>query len=434
MPVCQYFLQGKCSFGDRCRNEHPRNRPSAFGQSSAQMIMNKARGGGSGGGGGGFGAFGGGSSAFGGGPGAFGGGSSAFGGGSSAVGGGSSAFGGGSSAFGGGAFVQKTAFSALASNNLSSNGPAVKNGPAQLTEDILKKLLTERPQWELSSFGPVGGEPNMISGTDISPEEARVEFLLAQSTGSIAAYQQKHAQLSNDMSQRVGSILSNLSPLVKQWNEQTAGRAHNPGAAATSTGFGQNASQSSAFGQQAKSAFAQGTSHSAFGQGAFGQSSASGQTTQPAPGNSAAPSYQSAFGQSSVPSAFGQAPPSSPFGQQTTTSAFGRQQQPATAFGNAGSSAFGSNSAFGGGSAFSSGSGFGSSAPAFGAGSSAFGAGSAFGTSPSTQQISFGSTPEEIKASTGPWRDLTPAEISKYQAPEFTIGSIPEAPPPVEFR
>ncbi|PIA17519.1 hypothetical protein COEREDRAFT_80517 [Coemansia reversa NRRL 1564] len=49
MAVCQYFLQGRCSFGDRCRNEHPQNRPSGFGQSSSQMLL-QGKGGGSGGG------------------------------------------------------------------------------------------------------------------------------------------------------------------------------------------------------------------------------------------------------------------------------------------------------------------------------------------------------------------------------------------------
>ncbi|KAJ2080743.1 hypothetical protein H4R24_002833 [Coemansia sp. RSA 988] len=49
MAVCQYFLQGRCSFGDRCRNEHPQNRPSGFGQSSSQILM-QGKGGGAGGG------------------------------------------------------------------------------------------------------------------------------------------------------------------------------------------------------------------------------------------------------------------------------------------------------------------------------------------------------------------------------------------------
>ncbi|KAJ2613384.1 hypothetical protein H4S08_002222 [Coemansia sp. RSA 1365] len=49
MTVCQYFLQGRCSFGDRCRNEHPQNRPSGFGQSSSQMLL-QGKGSGAGGG------------------------------------------------------------------------------------------------------------------------------------------------------------------------------------------------------------------------------------------------------------------------------------------------------------------------------------------------------------------------------------------------
>ncbi|TFY81678.1 hypothetical protein EWM64_g2340 [Hericium alpestre] len=34
MAVCQFFLRGTCRFGDQCRNEHPQNRGSAFGNSS----------------------------------------------------------------------------------------------------------------------------------------------------------------------------------------------------------------------------------------------------------------------------------------------------------------------------------------------------------------------------------------------------------------
>ncbi|KAJ1934040.1 hypothetical protein EC988_008933, partial [Linderina pennispora] len=40
---CEYFLRGKCNFGDRCRNEHPQGNRSGFGQSAAQSLMNRGQ-------------------------------------------------------------------------------------------------------------------------------------------------------------------------------------------------------------------------------------------------------------------------------------------------------------------------------------------------------------------------------------------------------
>ncbi|KAJ1966139.1 Nucleoporin-like protein 2 [Dipsacomyces acuminosporus] len=328
-------------------------------------------------------------------------------GGSTASGGAFGAFGRGASAFGGGVFGQKSAFSALAGANTGngasnkSSSVASKNAPHELTEDVLKRLLTDRPKWQLSSFGPASGEPNMISGTDISPEEARIEFLIAQRSGAVAAYEQKYAQLSNEMNQRIDGILSTLNVSARQWNEQKRAREQNSGAA-TDAGFGQG--MPSAFGQQAKSAFAQGIQNSASGQSAFGKTGAFGQT----------PSAFSAFSQQPS-SAFSQQPQtSSPFGQQASAnSAFGQQQQ-TLPFGSTRSSGFQSGNTGGG---------FGISGSAFGLNATLVPA-----------QISFGNSPDEVQASTGPWRDLTPDEASSFQAPEFTMGSVPEVPPPLELR
>ncbi|KAJ1937248.1 hypothetical protein EC988_007947, partial [Linderina pennispora] len=43
-------------------------------------------------------------------------------------------------------------------------------------------------------------------------------------------------------------------------------------------------------------------------------------------------------------------------------------------------------------------------------------------------------TPEEIKRNTGPSRELTEAEISSFEAPDFNFGEIPEMPPTIALR
>ncbi|KAJ1946849.1 hypothetical protein FBU59_001945 [Linderina macrospora] len=392
--VCEFFLRGKCHFGDKCRNEHPRGNQSGFGQSSAQSIMNQgqnnmrnafaginsgafggntqSKGFGGSVGGGAFGQTGGGS--------AFGqtGSGSAFG----QTGGGSSAFGG--TGGGGGAFGQNSgdaipAQPAEEKTVFSSTAGTTDEKLSKLSDNLLKKMAADRPIWRISSFGPISNEPNMLAGMDMSPEEARIEYMLARNSGTLAQYDQKYAHMENAVAQGLQNIIADPSSAVSQWiknssmavsQEALAKRnvpkvAPAPAPAPAASAFGQ-ASSASAFGQTSSSG------------SAFGQSSSS------------------AFGQtSSSSSAFGQGSGSS--------SAFGQNTKPVGGFGQ--QSAFGQGGATGG-----------------------------FGMPRTANVPSFGSTPEDIKRLTGPTRELTAEETTSFKTADFSFGMIPEVPPPIELR
>jgi nucleoporin NUP42 len=54
---------------------------------------------------------------------------------------------------------------------------------------IKTDMTTEKPVWDLSIYGPAKEEPNMIVGTDLSPEEDRVKYYQCKmQTGNEAQY------------------------------------------------------------------------------------------------------------------------------------------------------------------------------------------------------------------------------------------------------
>ncbi|KAJ2406829.1 hypothetical protein J3F80_003257 [Coemansia sp. RSA 2526] len=384
MAVCQYFLQGRCSFGDRCRNEHPQKQQSGFGQSSSQSFGGQN----------------------------------------------TNRFGGFSGAGNTGGFKQTTAFGALG----SSTPKKTAKEQQQLTGELLKTGIEDQPLWKFSVFGPISNKANLLSGTDISPEEMQLEFKAAEASGSVAMCQQKYTQLAAEMDLKIQDIVNNVDSYAQQWNAQhessttqqsgfgQAGSAFGQTKAPTQSAFGQTGS---AFGQPktpTQSAFGQSNTTGAFGQsnttGAFGQSNTTGAFGQPKPaGAFGQPATTSAFGQSNSSSAFGQSKPAGAFGQSNTTSAFGQ-------FGKSGTSAFGSQ----GTSAFGS-----QGTSAFGKqGTSAFGSQgtSAFGQAPPGPPNALAG---HISGTTNPTHQLTAQDIERFKAAEFTMGQIPEHPPTADL-
>ncbi|KAJ2395106.1 Nucleoporin-like protein 2 [Coemansia sp. RSA 2603] len=386
MPVCQYFLQGKCSFGSRCRNEHPQNRPSAFGQSASQNIIQ---------------------------------------GGSTPTSNRFSTF--SSPGFGN----QTSSFSSFATKET----PAAKESSG-LTADALSRGISDRPMWKLSCFGPMNNKPNILSGTDISPEEMRMDYMQAASSNQLNAYERKYQQLESEVETMISDIKRNTEKYAKDWELQHGDGASKP----AESGFGQ---------ANTKSAF--GTGAAAFGSGAktvtFGQDTVTkfGINSKPSSfGKTSDSDTSSVFGSNaSNASTFGSGTTATPaFGTSTNSSAFGSSTP--SAFGSSTSSAFGSStpSAFGS----SAPSAFGSNAPsAFGSStSSAFGSGaapastktSAFGNN-TASGFGFGSglraqaTGQKLEYTegAGPLRPLTADEISMFKADKFVLGSVPEQPP-----
>ncbi|RDW73771.1 hypothetical protein BP5796_07213 [Coleophoma crateriformis] len=343
-PVCKFWQQGNCKFGNNCKFEHPGagqqngNRFAALDHYSPNDRNNGYQSGGRG-------------------------------------------------------------------NNNFSQGRAPATGPTtkpyRLDKDaIIVDLSTERPQWILSAYGPGFQAPEQLFGGPLreqSFEEMRLLHYMGQAAGNpqqavqdaqnlVIAAEQQMQQALHDPEGAINYVLScenkhpNRLDVVRESTTSGSGGAANPspfgqpsapaangfgapsqpstnafGAPSQpSTGaFGASSQPNSAFGVPGAGAFGQpsslgqkpnafGTpSQSAFGApsqlgntGAFGQPSALGQKPNPF-GASGAPTT-GAFGQPSAlgskPSAFGAPTGSStnaPFSSFASTGAFGQPAQPA---------------------------------------------------------------------------------------------------------
>lgn len=338
-----------------------------------------------------------------------------------------------------------------------SNLPEVSLSAASIVDDLGPQ---GRPLWKLSAYAPARGEPNLISGKDVSPDELRVMAYQARASGQEAQYVQHEQKLMQEADAAFREVASNpgnaerqaernreeRKKRLQQQQQALSGRAAVGGAGAFGQPSGFVGGNAGAFGaaKQAGSAF--GTT-SAFGSGAgtasaFGQPS--GATTTSAFGQ------PSAFGSNTTPVATGSA-----FG---STSAFGSSAPPTTsAFGTNNiatpnpSSAFGSSKtetapAFGGGVT--------STAPAFGSTSfgsapaqpSAFGSGSttsAFGRSAfatCSTPTTFGNAAatklhEDPYRASVPTKDqLTADVLSLFEKDSFEWGMVPFIEPPIDVR
>jgi hypothetical protein len=55
-------------------------------------------------------------------------------------------------------------------------------------ESIQKDFTVDKPSWPLSSYGVAKNEPTFLSGLDVSPEELRVQAVLALKDNKIQDY------------------------------------------------------------------------------------------------------------------------------------------------------------------------------------------------------------------------------------------------------
>ncbi|XP_019583186.2 nucleoporin NUP42 [Rhinolophus sinicus] len=418
MTICQFFLQGRCRFGERCWNEHPgaggagggrQQQPSGSNRrgwsSTSQRYSSVIQ------------------------PPRF----------------SRSAPWGGSRdqetpsfrSFDSGASTSRNREFGLSQNSFASSCSSDGQKDEQkLLEGIIKdmEIWESSGQWMFSVYSPVTKEKKSnISGfTDISPEELRLEYHNFLTSNNLQSYLNSIQQLINQWRNRVNELKSlNASTQTallfegKGGLSQTApafGLVSKPTAAFGSPGFPVNNSSSDNtpnFSFKITSGFATAPSGSpsVFGNvpafGAVPSSSSAITTSTPSLG----------FGKPEVPSA----------------ASFSFKTPAASGFGSPGVSGFPTGAA--GPIAPPVAPAFGNSSSVAGFGSPGYHSHSLFSKSPSD---TFGSNsistalPISSSSTTGnilftPKNQLTAGELEQFQSIRFTLGKIPLKPPPVEL-
>ncbi|VCW91185.1 unnamed protein product [Gulo gulo] len=413
MTICQFFLQGRCRFGDRCWNEHPgaggagggrQQQPSGSNRrgwnTTSQRYSSVIQ------------------------PSSFS---------KSTPWGGSRdqekpSF----SSFDSGASTSRNRGFGVSQNPFASPSPDGQKDEKKLLEGIIKdmEIWESSGQWMFSVYSPMKKKPNISGFTDISPEELRLEYHNFLTSNNLQSYLNSLQQLINQWRNRINELKSlNTSANIALLSDVKDG-INQPAPA-----FGFGSTNAVTFGSPG---FPVNNSSSANAQNFSFKPSSAPSGSPPVFGNT--PAFGAA---SSASSAITTSVPAFGFGKPAITSAasFSFKSPAATGFGSPGFSGFPTSMAAGS---------FGApGAPAFGSGTSVAGFGSlgshshtAFSKSSSNTfgnssistslPVSNGSTTTDNKLFT-PKDQLTAEELEQFQSKKFTLGKIPLKPPPTEL-
>ncbi|XP_045420280.1 nucleoporin NUP42 isoform X1 [Lemur catta] len=420
MTICQFFLQGRCRFGDRCWNEHPGARGAGGGrqQPQQQPAGSNRRGWNTT--------------------------SQRY---SSVIQ--PSSFSkptpwGGSrdqekpsfSSFDSGASTNRNRGFGLSENSFASLSSDGQKDEKKLLEGIVKdmEVWESSGQWMFSVYSPVKTKPNVSGFTDISPEELRLEYHNFLTSNNLQSYLNSVQQLINQWRNRVNELKNiNISTKVALLSDVKDGVNQ----AAPTFGFGSR--QATTFGSPG---FPVNSSSSDSAQN-FSFKTNSGFVPAPS-GNPSVFGSPPAFGAiSSASSAISTSTPVFGFRKPEITSAasFSFKSPATSSFGSPGFSGFPASSAADPVRA--------PVAPGFGSVSSVAGFGSpgahsytAF-SKPSNDTFGNSSISTSFSVSNSivatdnvlftPKDKLTVEELEQFRSKKFTLGKIPLKPPPMEL-
>ncbi|NXV27730.1 NUPL2 protein, partial [Rissa tridactyla] len=423
MAICQFFLQGRCRFGERCWNEHPRG--GRYG-SSAPHYQGTSRGGGGGN------AWGTAnqrytnviqpstfkSNAWGGsrdhGRGFFG--SSDFG-----------SSGGGSR----NADFSQNRFSALMSSQNIADG--YKDEEERLLECVAKdmEIWETSGQWIFSSYSPMKEKPNISGFADFSPEELHLEYYNCRANNDVQNYINSVRQLAEQWKNRLlqlktlnastkAALLSELKNTVIQ----------------PLPAFGFGGHQTSGFGLSSFPVNSSSNSASSFSFKTSSSLTSASSGNTPAFGSSSAACNPPAFGVTSSPSVSHSVGFGSPAAPSAASFSF-KTSETTSGFGTSGFSGFGNSAAvnssgttpltaFGAFNAAAAASSSSSSSTLFGQTASASG----HNITSASSAVTNNTTSEKLFT---PKSELSAEELKQFEAKKFTMGKIPLKPPPLEL-
>ncbi|KAM6152444.1 nucleoporin NUP42 isoform 1-T1 [Erethizon dorsatum] len=410
MAICQFFLQGRCRFGDRCWNEHPGARGAGGGRQQQPSGSNRSEGNAT---------------------------SQKY---SNIIQPSSFSR---SAPWGGSRDQEKPSFSSFASkaSNTRNTGFGLSQNPfaspsseeqkdeKKLLEGIIKdmEIWESSGQWMFSVYSPVKKKPSISGFTDISPEELRLEYRNFLASNNLQSYLNSVQQFINQWRNRINELKSlntstKLSDLKDEANH-----------AAPTFGFGSR--QAGTFGSPG---FPVSNSSSA-GAPNFSFKTNPGIVTVPArspsvfgapPASGAVPATSSASSTSTPNFGFGKP-------EITSAASFSFKSPAASSFGSPRFSGFPTSVAAGP---------FGAAvASAFGSGSSVTG----FGSPGSHSHTAFSKPSNDVFRATSlpassvvvttdnmlftPKDQLTAEELEQFQSKKFILGKIPLKPPPMEL-